>query len=658
METNQSTENTTTQQSMTEPTTPSNNEPSNPPAASTSSSAVKSENLITLTIKTPKDKETVMVKPDASIKELKDEVSKKFSKTNEQLCLIFSGKILKDQDTLAQHNIKDGFTVHLVIKSRPTTSEPASSTTTTTTTTTTTSTPQPQATTTTTTPTPTTNPLPTTNNLFNLPFGGPGLLNNLGSLGLGNANFAEMQAQMQQQVMSNPDMMRQMLDNPMVQSLMSNPDVIRELMMSNPQMQSLLERNPEVQHMLNNPTLLRETMELARNPAALQELMRHHDRALSNLESIPGGFNALQRIYRDLEEPMFNAARDQFGGGNPFSALGNPNAGAQENRQAGQENTEPLPNPWGGRAAPPGTTPLTTSTTSTATTNTTTSTTNPNPTTGNTSATTNPLMNNIFSQLFGGSAANPQSTTGGSTTTTTTTTSTPGLGGMFGAGGNNSSFVNDYMQQMLQNPRQMESMLSAPYMQTMLQSLASNPEMARMMVENNPMVAANPQLREQMIRTMPNMLQQLQNPEMRNLLTNPDALQAMMQIQQGMQRLQTVVPNSDLLSGLGFPSPMAANPPSTNTTTSASGQSQQQQQRPAAPSMFNSQPTSDYFAQMLNMMTNNTINQPPEQRFAGQLEQLANMGFINREANIQALTATMGDVNAAIDRLLNQQSQL
>jgi ubiquilin len=34
------------------------------------------------------------------------------------------------------------------------------------------------------------------------------------------------------------------------------------------------------------------------------------------------------------------------------------------------------------------------------------------------------------------------------------------------------------------------------------------------------------------------------------------------------------------------------------------------------------------------------------------------MGFMNREANIQALTATMGDVNAAIERLLNQQSQL
>lgn len=114
--------------------------------------------------------------------------------------------------------------------------------------------------------------------------GGGGLLNSLGSLGLGNSNFAELQSQMQQQVMSNPDMLRQMLDNPMIQSLMSNPDVIRELMMSNPQMQTLMERNPEIQHMLNNPSLLRETMELVRNPAAFQELMRHHDRALSNLE--------------------------------------------------------------------------------------------------------------------------------------------------------------------------------------------------------------------------------------------------------------------------------------------------------------------------------------------------------------------------------------
>ncbi len=46
-------------------------------------------------------------------------MGKKFNKPNEQLCLIFAGKILKDQETLIQHGIKDGVTVHLVIKTKP-----------------------------------------------------------------------------------------------------------------------------------------------------------------------------------------------------------------------------------------------------------------------------------------------------------------------------------------------------------------------------------------------------------------------------------------------------------------------------------------------------------------------------------------------------------
>ena len=50
----------------------------------------------------------------------------------------------------------------------------------------------------------------------------------------------------------------------------------------------LMERNPEINHMLNNPDILRQTMEIARNPAMMQELMRNQDRAMSNLESIPG----------------------------------------------------------------------------------------------------------------------------------------------------------------------------------------------------------------------------------------------------------------------------------------------------------------------------------------------------------------------------------
>jgi hypothetical protein len=49
--------------------------------------------------------------------QLRDLVAQKFSAPIEQLCLIFAGKILKDDETLVQHSIKDGMTVHLVIKS-------------------------------------------------------------------------------------------------------------------------------------------------------------------------------------------------------------------------------------------------------------------------------------------------------------------------------------------------------------------------------------------------------------------------------------------------------------------------------------------------------------------------------------------------------------
>lgn len=51
--------------------------------------------------------------------QLKEILGPKFGSESEQLCLIFAGKIMNDADTLRQHNIKDGLTVHLVIKTPP-----------------------------------------------------------------------------------------------------------------------------------------------------------------------------------------------------------------------------------------------------------------------------------------------------------------------------------------------------------------------------------------------------------------------------------------------------------------------------------------------------------------------------------------------------------
>ena len=75
------------------------------------SSVTPPENTITVHIKTPKTKESVQTAPNASVKEFKELVSQKFNARSDKICLIFSGRILKDEDTLNQLDITDGLTV-------------------------------------------------------------------------------------------------------------------------------------------------------------------------------------------------------------------------------------------------------------------------------------------------------------------------------------------------------------------------------------------------------------------------------------------------------------------------------------------------------------------------------------------------------------------
>ncbi|KAM3873015.1 ubiquilin-4 [Diretmus argenteus] len=531
--------------SGTEPSVDANVEQSDAPGGT----------MIVITVKTPKDKEEIAISQDASVAQFKQEISKRFKATQEQLVLIFAGKILKDGDTLNQHGIKDGLTVHLVIKTAP------------------------------------------------KPTGGLSDLSALSGLGVGSSNFMELQQQMQRQLMSNPEMLSQIMENPLVQNMMSNPDLMRQMFVGNPQMQQLMERNPEISHMLNNPELMRQTMELARNPAMMQEMMRNQDRALSNLESIPGGYNALRRMYTDIQEPMFSAAREQFGS-NPFSALGGnaENSGVQPSRT---ENREPLPNPWG----PPATSGSDNRGTNTSTSSTSTGGTAPN--------VPNPLGMNAM-----------------------------GLGnGVFSTPG-----MQSLMQQLADNPQLMQSMLSAPYMRNMMQTMTQNPDFASQALLNNPLFAGNPQLQEQMRTQLPFFLQQVGNPES-SVLTNPRAMQALIQIQQGMQTLQTEAPG--LMPGMG-PGGLPVVPPTTGG--SVPPQSPPSSAPGSNPTSAASPSQQQLMQQMLQMFAGGgASSQTPEVRFQQQLEQLSAMGFINREANLQALIATGGDINAAIERLLGSQ---
>ncbi|XP_027523487.1 ubiquilin-1-like isoform X2 [Corapipo altera] len=538
--------------------------------SSAQSFAAAEPRIIKITVKTPKEKEEFAVPETSSIQQFKEEISKHFKSHTDQLVLIFAGKILKDQDTLIQHGIHDGLTVHLVIKMQNRSQDHPDQQTHTTGSIATTSISNSNTST------------PTSTNINSFALGGLGGLTGLSSLGLNASNFSELQSQMQRQLMSNPEMMVQIMENPFVQSMLSNPDLMRQLIMANPQMQQLVQRNPEIGHMLNNPDIMRQTLELARNPAMMQEMMRNQDRALSNLESIPGGYNALRRMYTDIQEPMLNAAQEQFGG-NPFASLVSNASSGGDSQPSRTENRDPLPNPWA---------PQSNSQNSTSTS-----------TSGENSGSSN--VGNSTSASMG------QNST------------IENLGSGLGVGMFNTPGMQSLFQQITENPQLMQNMLSAPYMRSMMQSLSQNPDLAI----------------------------QMQNPDTLSAMSNPRAMQALLQIQQGLQTLATEAPGlipgfNPGLGGLGSTgaptgSTVPSSIPSENTSPTSGATDPGHQQ---------------FVQQMLQALAGaNAQLQNPEVRFQQQLEQLSAMGFLNHEANLQALIATGGDISAAIERLLGAQ---
>lgn len=123
--------------------------------------------------------------------------------------------------------------------------------------------------------------------------------------------------------------------------------------------------------------------------------------------------------------------------------------------------------------------------------------------------------------------------------------------------------MSNLLQQMSDNPSFIQNMLSAPYTQSMMEAMASDPELANQIISQNPLLRGNPALQQQMRTMMPQMLQQLRNPVIQNLVTNPQALNALLQVQQGMETLRQTAPN--VLNSLGVP---PADPNATSTIAS------------------------------------------------------------------------------------------
>merc|ERR1719409_82731 len=77
----------------------------------------------------------------------------------------------------------------------------------------------------------------------------------------------------------------------MMDNMMSNPEMMEMVMNMNPQLRDLVERNPQIRQMM----------------------MRNADRAMSNLETVPGGMDALRRLHNDIQDPLWDAMAGQEG---------------------------------------------------------------------------------------------------------------------------------------------------------------------------------------------------------------------------------------------------------------------------------------------------------------------------------------------------------
>ncbi|KAL0292938.1 UNVERIFIED_CONTAM: Ubiquitin domain-containing protein DSK2b [Sesamum radiatum] len=540
---------------------------------------------------------------DSTVGEFKALLAQNCDVPAEQQRLIYKGRILKDDQTLISYGLQADHTVHMVRGSAPAASPP------------------------TVTPTPAPASSGNTNSTAATQGAGPnaggtgllvqvhphfglglGALGGAGASGVFGAGLPEFE-QVQQQLTQNPNMMREIMNMPAIQSLMNNPEIMRSLIMSNPQMREIIDRNPELAHILNDPSILRQTLEAARNPELMREMMRNTDRAMSNIESSPEGFNMLRRMYENVQEPFLNAST--MGGGaatdasNPFAALLG-NQGGTQTRDGSNSSTAGLE-------------------------------------TGTTIPNSNPLPN-------------PWNNTGGSQTNNSARTNQSGDARLPGIAGLGGLSLPELERMGMADSSAFGQLLQNPAVAQMMQSLLSNPQYMDQILGLNPqlrsMLDMNPQLREMM-----------QNPEILRELTSPETMQQMMALQQQLSQLARQ--QSTPLTVASIPLPKSEEVEVNGLVeviynfTEAVYTREEAQTGPGAQSNMGLDMLMNMFGGLGagSLTVPNTPDVPPEELYATQLSQLQEMGFFDTQENIRALRATSGNVHAAVERLLGNLGQ-
>ena len=195
------------------------------------------------------------------------------------------------------------------------------------------------------------------------------------------------------------------------------------------------------------------------------------------------------------------------------------------------------------------------------------------------------------------------------------------------------------------NPQMMSQILNNPMYMQMMQNLMSDPNTMNMLM-NQPQIKAlidsNPMMRE--IFSNPELLRQMFSPEM-------------------MQNMSAMLNSGGFGNmgmnpfGMGMPNMGMGNNNNNNPNNNNNNNSGMPNMNPYA-NLFNNLNMNMGMMNMGNFGQGNTNNNPqdnvdPKEKYKDQLAQLKDMGFINEEANIQVLKQCDGNVQFAIEKLLN-----
>ncbi|XP_008563707.1 PREDICTED: ubiquilin-3-like [Galeopterus variegatus] len=226
-----------------------------------------SSRIIRVSVKTPQDCQEFMLAENSSIHHLKKLISRRLHCDTDRLMLIFTGKILRDQDIMSHCGILDGTIVHLVVRTHLKGSG-----------------------------SPGTLPGPTghsTHHSAPSASEGAGMLARLGRLAQNSPDLADFFGQLAQLLMATPESMVQFLGDPLVQGLAS-------------------EKPANASHVSESSRLVQKwvpalkALDTLQNPAQQQELLQADKQRLEALKAVPGGDNAMRPVCSDMQQLMLS----------------------------------------------------------------------------------------------------------------------------------------------------------------------------------------------------------------------------------------------------------------------------------------------------------------------------------------------------------------